>query len=222
MRIALTTTAALLLAAALCACGSEPEAAAPEREKSSPRAEPPAAKADAGPALMSPSSGAGADHKPIGPEDREVLARVYLSFAEDPEGFVRAVEELTPERRERIAGYLMCAAGRIRAAGQPAKAGAPAEIQLPIEAQELIRFEGSPERARSMFLKQLAGEFLIVGRSIQSIHEGDKAMVEQVLARQRQNLELMKVSQGPERAAEWSATIRRVFPILFARLLPEC
>lgn len=234
MRIETTSIAGLFLAAALSACGGEREAAAPDPVRSVELTEPtatgdagkgasePPPAAGKGPEFLSPGSGAGADHRPIGAEDREVLARVYLSFAEDPEGFVRAVEELAPDRRERIAGYLMCAADKLRTAGQPVKTGAPIEVQLPVEAQELIRFEGSPERARSMFLRQLSGEFLIVGRSIQSIHDGRKARVEQILDRQQQNLELMKISQGPERAAEWSATIRRVFPILFARLLPEC
>ncbi|MBW2276342.1 MAG: hypothetical protein JRF63_02555 [Deltaproteobacteria bacterium] len=73
-----------------------------------------------------------------------------------------------------------------------------------------------------MFLQQLGGEFLVVGRSIQSISDGDTKTVEQILMRQQQNLEMMKIASGPDQAAEWSATIRRVFPVLFARLIPEC
>jgi hypothetical protein len=163
-----------------------------------------------------------ADHKPTSAEDREALAAVYLSFAEDPEGFVAAVEKLAPERRQRLGGFLICAAAGLHRAGQPAKAGAPRQIALPPEADELIDFAGSPEHARTMFLRQLGGEFMIVGRSIQSIDKGDKQLVEQILARQQQNLEMMKLAYGPDKAAKWSATIRRVFPILFARLLPEC
>jgi hypothetical protein len=162
------------------------------------------------------------EHSPTASEDRQVLAAIYLSFAEDPEGFVTKVEQLTSERRQRLADFLICAAATLHHASQAGQSGAPRQVALPPEAQELIGFEGSPERARTMFLRQLGGEFVIVGRSIQSIDRGDKKTVEQILARQKQNLEMMRIANGPDKAAEWSARIRRVFPILFAKLLPEC
>jgi hypothetical protein len=240
MRRTVQTLAIPILTAVLLSCGSEREAPPqgdPDVEpgKGEPR-QPAAGKGPAskrgeaqgaadtagGASFLAPVAGAPADHKPIGAEDREVLSQVYLSFAEDPEGFVEQVQQLAPDRRERIAGYLMCAAGKLHTAANPDKAGAPIQVELPIEARELIRYEGPPERGRTMFLRQLGGEFLVVGRSIQSIDRGDVKTVEQILARQRQNLEMMKIASGPEKAAEWSATMRRVFPILFARLIPEC
>jgi hypothetical protein len=229
-----------LLGAALLSCGGEQESKAPTEPDSRPEkkagvtddqarppspgpgAPPPSGDTSAGAEFLAPGAVAPADHKPIGAEDREALASVYISFVEDPEGFVGAVQKIDPDRRNRIAGYLLCAADKLRAAGKTDRAGAPVEIELPIEAKELIRFEGSPDKARSMFLRQLAGEFLVVGRAIQSIDKGETKTVEQILARQHQSLEMMKVVKGPEESAEWSATLRRVYPILFARLIPEC
>jgi len=240
MRSTVTALAILLPTALLLACGGEKEPQAPgEPDREPGKVEPPRPVAgktpaqrpdvapetgdtEAGASFIGPGLGAPADHDPIGPEDREVLAQVYLSFAEDPEGFVERVQGVAPDRRKRLAGYLLCAAARLHAAGNPDQAGAPAQVELPVEAKELIRFEGSPERTRTMFLRQLGGEFLVVGRSIQSIDGGDTKTVEQILARQQQNLEMMKATSGPDKAAEWSATIRRVFPVLFARLIPEC
>jgi hypothetical protein len=220
----------LAFALAMAACGDK-------HDEPTPRPPPSAAKAVGEPAgggtdgavkpgggtdLLAQSLKVADDHKPTSPEDREALAAIYLSFAEDPDGFVTKVEQLSPDRRQRLADFLICAASTLHRASQSTGAGAPRQVALPAEAQELIGFEGSPERARTMFLRQLGGEFVIVGRSIQSIDSGDKQTVEQILARQRQNLEMMRIASGPDKAAEWSAKIRRVFPILFAKLLPEC
>jgi len=240
MKKAITALVSLLLAAGLSACWGEPEVVgpkskddpiAPKPEQPKPDLErppqpgkggpKPTGDTEAGASFFAPGTGAPADHKPIGPEDRAELAQVYLSFAEDPEGFIGRVNKVAPDRQQRLAGYLLCAASRLQAAGNPDRAGAPVQIELPVEARELMRYEGAPDKARTMFLRQLGGEFLIVGRSIQSISEGDTETVEQILSRQQQNLEMMKLA-GPEEFAEWSATIRRVFPILFARLIPEC
>jgi hypothetical protein len=240
METAVKTFAILLSTSLLLACGGEQETAqpsepdAPAEKKAAVTDEPVESPAPgkgapqepgdtaAGASFLAPGKAAPADHKPIGPEDRAELATVYLSFAEDPEGFIVAVQKLAPDRRQRIAGYLLCASNKLRAAGRQDQTGAPVQIELPVEAKELIHYEGSPDKGRTMFLKQLGGEFLVVGRSIQSIDEGDTRTVEQILMRQQQNLEMMKLASPPEQVTEWSATIRRVFPILFARLIPEC
>lgn len=164
-------------------------------------------------------------HQPTQGGDRETLAAVYISFAEDPEGFVERVERLPAHQRGRLADFLFCAAPKLLAAGQQAErgpVGAPVELKLPAVADELIGFKGSPARMRSMFLRQLAGEFLIVGRAIQSIDRGQRQAVDEVLANQQRNLEMMQAAAGPTEAAKWSARIRRVFPVLFEELLPEC
>jgi hypothetical protein len=241
MKIAIPALALLFLVAGVSACGGETEVVGPKTKDDpiAPKPEQPKTDSDrpsppskddhrlpgdtaGGAVFLSPGSGAPADHKPISAEDRAELAEVYISFAEDPEGFIGRVQKVAPDRRERIAGYLLCAANKLQAAGRQDQVGAPVQIEIPVEAKELIRYEGAPDKARSMFLRQLGGEFLVVGRSIQSIAEGDTRTVEQILARQKQNLEMMKIASGPDKAEEWSATLRRVFPILFARLIPEC
>ena len=175
------------------------------------------------PELLKGDLGVPADHEPTRGGDRQALAAVYISFAEDPEGFVEQVEKLPSSQRQRIAAFLFCAAPKLLAAGKgEPTAGGPVALELPAVADELIGFKGSPARMRSMFVRQLAGEFLIVGRSIQSIDRGQHQLVEEVLRSQQRNLEMMKASTGPTEAAKWGARIRRVFPELFDKLLPEC
>ncbi len=215
--------AALLV---LAACDGKP-AAKPAAVAGTPPAapgnRPPAGDADeAGPQdqrLPEPPP----DHQPTGTADRALLAELYLAFATEPAGFADKVAALTPTQRRQAYGFLFCAAPRMLAAGQEAeRTGAPVSVELPPEADELIEYQGPRDRARLTLLRQLAGEFIIVGRSIQSIDRGERRIVDGVIARQAKNLEMMRATAGPGHAGKWSERIRRVFPPLFAALLPEC
>jgi hypothetical protein len=164
-----------------------------------------------------------ADHRPTGPVDRALLSDLYLAFAAEPKGFADKVAALSPEQRRQVFGFLFCAAPKMLAAGQEGeRPGAPVTVDLPPEADELIEYQGPRDRARSTLLRQLAGEFVIVGRCVQSLGDGRHEVVDGILARQAKNLEMMRATSGPGQADKWSERIRRVFPALFAALLPEC
>ena len=215
-----------LVVATIAACGGEEKSPAADPAPAEPteRAdESPAANAEEPPAENLELPAAPTDHERTSSEDREVLADLYVRFASDPDEFVAAVEEIPSSVRVQIYGYLLCAAPKLKAAaaalGRP---GAPATVTLPPEAEELIGFSGSPKRAKQSFLKQLAGEFLVVGRAIQSLDRGKTEHVEAILARQKRNLQMMKAMHGPEKSAAWAKRIQRVFPEIFAVLAPDC
>jgi hypothetical protein len=163
------------------------------------------------------------DHRPSSAADRALIADLYLAFAAEPGGFADKITALTPAQRRQAWGFLFCAAPRMLAAGQEdGRTGAPVTVALPPEADELIEYQGPRERARLTLLRQLAGEFVVVGRAIQSIDRGERRIVDGVIARQRRNLEMMRTTAGPGHTGKWNERIRRVFPALFSSLLPEC
>jgi hypothetical protein len=164
-----------------------------------------------------------ADHRPTGAADRALLSGIYLAFAVEPAGFADKVAALTPEQRRQTWGFLFCAAPRMLAAGQEGERhGAPVNVELPPAADELIEYQGPHDRARRTLLRQLAGEFVVVGRCIQSIDEGERRVVDGILARQAKNLEMMRATSGAGQSEKWEGRVRRVFPVLFAALLPGC
>ncbi|MFO8073691.1 MAG: hypothetical protein R6V85_17660 [Polyangia bacterium] len=242
MRI-FTRIATLPLAALLAACGGdeesgkrpaekEPAAAAkepdlsadePERPASDRKAPSPAEPARAGAEVLDRLPKPPPDHEKTGAEDRAALAELYVTFAQSPEKFVERARALSDERRRQLAGYLFCAAPKLSAAGAPGSAaGAPRELDLPPGTSDLIAFGGSEKHKRQMFLQQLAGEFLVLGRCLQSLDEDGGETIEKVMRRQGRNLRMMKATRGADEVAAWEERIEKVFPELLAGLIPEC
>jgi hypothetical protein len=212
-----------LVLCAAAACDNAPQDAKPAPPEPAPVVHPPTPDADAPVAEEQRLPEPPADHQPTGAADRTLLADLYLSFAAEPDGFADKVAALTPAERRQAWGFLFCAAPRLLAAGQEGeRTGAPVSVELPSEAEELVEYQGPRDRARRTLLRQLAGEFVVVGRSIQSIDKCERRIVDGVLARQAKNLEMMRTTSGPGQSGKWNERIRRVFPALFSSLLPEC
>jgi hypothetical protein len=242
MRIS-TRIATLPLAALLAACGGDeesgkrpaekqPAAAAeepdvsakkPGRPSSEPGARSPAEPERAGAKVLERLPRPPADHEKTGAEDRAALAELYITFAQSPEKFVERARALSAERRRQLAGYLFCAAPKLSAAGAPGpSSGAPREIDLPPGTPDLIAFGGSKKHKRQMFLQQLAGEFLVLGRCLQSLDEEGGETIEKVMRRQGRNLRMMKATRGADDVAAWEERVEKIFPELLDGLIPEC
>lgn len=235
------TAAAIVLALAAAGCRTEPKQPAPTgpgAEPPPPGATEPAEKKtgptaaeklglpDAPPELPPEFTGTaeppGPDHVATGPGDRQLLANLFLAFSTEPQTFVSAVQAVPSERRQRLAAFMKCAAPRLLAAGQERPVGPPVDLRLPEEARQLIGFTGSEKRAKSLFLRQLAGEFLVVGRAISLVDKGDLAPVEKLIQRQKTNIEMLKFSAPPAKQATWRQSVEQAFPPLFASILPAC
>lgn len=219
----------ILALLALVACGDrtragppadEPVAAAPAPAPADDRTAPGGREAEGPePRLPSPPD----DHRPTGPEERALIAELYIAFAAEPAGFADKVLALEPARRRQAFGFMFCAAPRLLDAGQEGERhGAPIAMELPEVAEELIEYQGPRNRARRTMLRQLAGEFIVVGRCIEDLDAGSRSVVDGVLARQAENMAFARVTARDGWAADWNERIRRVFPALFAELLPEC
>ncbi|HUT78298.1 MAG TPA: hypothetical protein VM285_11455, partial [Polyangia bacterium] len=195
----------------LAACDTSPRDAKPVQPEPPNAERPQAPGADSPVAAEQKIPEPPADHGPTVAEDRTLLAELYLAFAAEPAGFADKVAALTSEQRRQAYGFLFCAAPRMLAAGQEGeRTGAPVSVELPPEADELIEYQGPRDRARRTLLRQLAGEFVVVGRCIQSIDRGERQVVDGILARQAKNLEMMRATSGPGQSEKWDGRIRGV------------
>jgi len=133
------------------------------------------------------------------------------------------LEAMPSDTRRQLSGFLLCAALKLAAAVKgAARGGAPVDVELPIEANELINFSGSKARARNQFMRQMSGEFLVLGRVIKSVDNGESAPGRHIVERQKANLKMLEMSAPPEERIVWRSRVERVFPILFAKILPAC
>ncbi|MCP4679227.1 MAG: hypothetical protein GY854_27820 [Deltaproteobacteria bacterium] len=163
------------------------------------------------------------DHRRTTPDDRQLLAHLYVVFSLKPEEFIKKLEAMPSDTRRQLYGFLFCAALKLAAATKgAARGGAPIDVELPKEADELINFSGSKERARNQFFRQLSGEFLVLGRVIKSVDSGDSGPGRQVVERQKANLKMLEMSAPPEERIVWRNRVEKVFPILFKKMLPVC
>ncbi len=163
------------------------------------------------------------NHRPTRAEDRQLLAGLYVAFSLDPGAFIAKVEAAPSETRKQVSGFLLCAALKLADASRDAPlAGAPAPFELPEAANELIEFSGSKERAKKQFLKQLSGEFLVLGRAIRAIDAGSVSIVKPIIERQKANLKMLELTAPPDKRVVWRSRVEKVFPMLFAELLPQC
>ncbi len=163
------------------------------------------------------------DHRRTTPDDRQLLAHLYIVFSLKPEQFIEKLEAMPSDTRRQLSGFLFCAALKMAAAVKGgAQGGAPIDIELPTEVNELINFSGSKERARNQFMRQLSGEFLVLGRVIESVDKGESAPGRHIVERQKANLKMLEMSAPPEERIVWRNRVEKVFPILFTKMLPAC